>query len=235
MVVRGDGRMQLVGLIDWIAIGLYIVVAAIALGIFLFLFRKYLTFEEKNRNQLAFCLVFLCFGIGRILLTYFDYFLTEMNPADYVNHQEMWKLATLFELAGLGFLILVSDYAVFKGKDYYGFFIGFVIVICVGLFYPEFLTAQNIIVGALLFAIFIPLSWIYLAVKLPDLRGSIALIFIGFIIFGMGLLLMASGIVAALVFLIDNHSLYLLSAIIQIPGLIILAIGINRMYFIAPV
>ncbi|HUX97976.1 MAG TPA: hypothetical protein VMV49_00335 [Candidatus Deferrimicrobium sp.] len=219
-------------LIDLIAIGVWITVAIISLGIFLFFIDRYLKFKEKNRIQLAFCLIFLCLGIGRLLLIYFDYFLTGLEISAYDEFQLMWKTAILFEMVGIGFLILVSEYAVWKGKDFYSFFIGFLIVVCIGMCIPDFFLGQMIIVYALIFAVFIPISYIYLAIKLPKpSRSNIIMVFIGFIIFGGGLLLISAGVVEWLAFLIDNHSLYLISAIVQIPGLLFLALGIKRMYF----
>jgi membrane-associated HD superfamily phosphohydrolase len=217
--------------IDWIAIGFWIIFIIISLVCSLIFFQKYLKSQERNKNQLALCLLFLCIGIGRLLLIYFDYFLTELNPGDYINHILMWKLANLIQLAGVGFLILISEYAVWKGKDYYVFFIGMTITVTIGMFYPEFSTAENIFTTAMFFAVIIPFCWVYLAIKLPNLRRKILLIFIGFIIYGFGMIMLGLTIVQALSFLMDIHSIYLLSPIIQIPGSIIFAIGLKRMYF----
>ena len=217
--------------IDWIAIGFWIVVVIISLGISLVFFQKYLKSKERNKNQLALCLLFLCLGIGRLILIYFDYFLTELIPEDYINHILMWKLANLLQLAGLGFLILISEYAVWKGKDCYAFFIGFAIIVTIGMFFPEFVMAENILTSAVLFVVFIPFSWVYLAIKLPNLRRQILLIFVGFLLLGIGMIIIGVALVQALAFLLNIHSIYLLSPIIQIPGFIIIAIGIKRMYF----
>ena len=217
--------------IDGVAIGFWIVVIILSLAISGVLFYLYAKSEHRVKYRLAFCLVFLSLGISRIILMYFDYFLTELNPVLYENYQLMWKLAQLFELIGLGFLILISEDAVFKGKDYYVFSIGFSIVVCIGMLIQEFLLTQNILVYALAFAILIPISWLYLAIKLPDTRKNTLLIFLGIIICGAGLILISAAVVEALLPLMNIHYIYLLSAIIQIPGLLIIATGVKRMYF----
>ncbi|NVM53522.1 MAG: hypothetical protein HWN66_07435 [Candidatus Helarchaeota archaeon] len=221
------------GTLDWIAIGCWIVVVIITAGIFIKLFLKYLKYPERVKNRLAFCLVFLFLVIGRCLLIYFDYFLVELDTTRYGEFQMMWKMATLFQLMGIGFLIVVSEYAVFNGKDYYVFFIGFTIVVFIGLLIQDFLLAQNITVGALGFLAFIPISWIYLIRKLPETRNNMLMILMGFIIYGGGLLIISAGLVPIIedIFLISVHEIYLISPLIQIPGLLILGLGIKRMYF----
>ncbi len=214
-------------LIDWISFGLFIVVIIVTLGIALFLLQKYMKLEDKNNNQLAFCLVFLFLGLGRIFLVYFDYFLTALNPKDYATHTNMWKLATILLLIGVGFLILTSEHALWKGKDYYVFFIGFIIVVSIAMAVPDFEMAQSLSTGAVAFGAFIVLSYMYLAIKLPHARKNILLIFTGFIIYGAALIFLS-------VFVVDPtiiHLSYLISAIIKIPGLLIIGLGVKKMYF----
>lgn len=219
--------------LDWIAIGCWIAVVGITAGIFLILFLKYLSYPERIKNRLAFCLVFLFLAIGRCLLIYFDYFLVELDTTRYGEFQMMWKIATIFQLMGLGFLIITSEYAVFNGKDYYVFFIGFTIVVLISMLIQDFLLAQNVSVGALAFAAFIPISWIYLMRKLPQTRNKILMIFMGFVIYGGGLLLMSANVVPILEDLLSLsiHEIYLISPLVQIPGLLILGLGIKKMYF----
>jgi MFS family permease len=222
--------MELIPL-DWVAIGFWIGVVVVTFGISFIFFKKHLKFTEKTKNQLAFCLVFLALAIGRAILVYSDYFLTGLNLEAYETFQMIWKVATLFEMMGLGFLIIVSEYAVFKGKDYYVFIIGYTIVVIISIFIiQDFFLAQTVSVAAIGFAAFLPISYIYLAIKLPMARRNVIMLLIGFIIFGFGLLLISAGIVS-LLGQENIHLLYLISAIVQIPGLLIMAISINRMYF----
>jgi hypothetical protein len=216
--------------LDWIAIVVWIGVVVISFGISLALFLKRLKFTEKTKIQLAFCFFFLCLGIGRAILVYADYFITELIVVEYFNNQLIWKIANFFVIVGLAFLILVSEYAVFKGKDYYVFTIGYAIVIIIAIFFiQDFYTVQNFTSAAVGFAAFIPISYIYLAIKFPMVRRNVILLLGGFLIFGAGLLLISAGLVNLLGG--DVHLIYLLSAIVQIPGILIMAIAIKWLYF----
>lgn len=215
--------------IDFIALGFWIVVIAISLGLFVVLFWKYLKVEQRTKVQLAFCLMFLSLAIGRAFLVYADYFIVNLIPAEYINYIEIWKLANLFQLLGLGFLIVVSEYAVFKGKDYFLFSIGFSIVVVIAMVLVEFYTVQLIATMAVAFAAFIPISWIYLALKLPQTRKNTLLVFLGFLVLGAGLILLSINLVGVLPLTLNE--VYLISAVLQIPGLLIMGFGVKRLYF----
>lgn len=216
--------------VDWVAIGFWILLVCIEFGIFLMFFQKYLKWKEKNKVQLAFCLVFLCLSLGRIFLIYFDYGLTDLNVANYILYQNWWKLAILFYILGIGFLFLTSEYRVFRGKDYFLFFIGFSIMVCFAFVVQDFFLSQDLLTYALFFAVFIPISYLYLAIKLPKLaRKNVFLMLIGLILYLLFDLILSAGIAPILG--IDIHYLYLISAICQSPSLLILAWGIKRLYF----
>ncbi len=221
--------IRMLGNIDLISIGFWITGIAIAAGLALILFWKYEKFEDKTKVQLAFCLFFLSLAIGRSILVYADYFIVKLVPNDYMYHIELWKVVNLFQLLGLGFLILVSEYAVFKNKDYYIFSIGFGIVVTIAMLLQDFILIQMVSIGAVAFAAFIPISWIYLAIKLPQTRTNTMTVFIGFLIFGAGLILLNIGVVEGLPISISDA--YLISAILQVPGLIIMGLGVKRLYF----
>lgn len=216
--------------IDLVAISFWIIVIAASAGIFLILLWKYVKVEDKTKVQLAFCLMFLSLAIGRAFLMYADYFIVNLVPNDYVNHVEIWKWANFFQLLGLGFLILVSDYAVFRGKDYYLFSIGFAIVVTISMLLTDFYLVQMVATAAVAFAVFIPISWIYLAFKLPQTRRNTMLILFGFALFGGGLILLSINVAGGLP--ISIHEIYLASAILQLPGLIIMGIGVKGLYFL---
>ena len=82
--------------------------------------------------------------------------------------------------------------------------------------------------------LFLPISYIYLAIKFPgDVRKNILTIIVGVVIYAASLLILNVNIMGTLV--IGNpdliHTLYLLSAIIHTPGIIIFGLGVKRMYF----
>lgn len=224
-----DEQLQEILLIDWIAIGLLIGYTVISLGFFWLFLSHFRTSGEKNKIQLAFIIFFLCMGISRVLLIYFDYFLTHLDSTEYINFILYWKIALVFQFIGIGSIIFAAENGVFKGKDLYIFLIGFIILLCVGLLHPDFVVTQTIVVLVLAFAIFIPVSYLYLAYKLPAARRNIVLIFVGFLIFGLGIMVVSPDLLKTFPAMI--HELYLLSILIQIPGYVVFAFGIKRMYF----
>ena len=136
--------MQDILLIDWIAIGFLISFSVVAFGLFVLFTSTYLKSKDKTKIQLAFLIFFLCMGIARIFIIHFSYFLTHLDPTEYSNHQLFWKMASIFQLGGIGGIIFASENSVFKGKDFYGFFIGFIIVFCIAMLHPDFATAQTL-------------------------------------------------------------------------------------------
>jgi vacuolar-type H+-ATPase subunit I/STV1 len=182
-----DKELQDIILIDWIAIGVSIGFIVIAFGCFLLFTNKYRGSEEKTKIQLAFLIFFLCMGIARIIIIYFDYGLTHLDPLEFINHQLVWKIESIFQLGGIGCIIYASENGVFKGRDVYGFLIGYIILVCIGLLHPDLIMAQTFTVIAMIFALFIPISYIYLAYKYPAVRKDIFYLFVGFAIFGLGI------------------------------------------------
>ena len=118
---------------------------------------------------------------------------------------------------------------VFKGKDFYILLICFSLLFAYGVIQPDVYITLDFIFFALVFAILIPIGYLYLAIKLPAARKNITLIFVGFFIFGMAVMMVNPDFIVSFPTLI--HELYFLSSVIQIPGYIIFAIGVKRMYF----
>lgn len=216
-------------LIDWIAIILGVGFIVISLAFFWIFSSHYRKSSERTRIQLAFLIFFLALALSRILLIYFDYFLTHLNSAEYATYVLWWKLSLVFQSIGFGGILFAAENGIFKGKDLYIFLVGFIIVMCIALLHPEIAFTQTASVLALVFALFIPAGYLYLAYKLPPSRRNIALIFIGFSIFGFGIMIVSPDLLATFPTMI--HELYLLSILVQIPGFIIFAIGVKRMYF----
>ncbi len=216
-------------MLDWISIGFSVVFMIICFGLFWIFLSHYRKAEDKTNIQLAFIIFFLCSGIARIILVYFDYFLTQLNPAEYVNFVLYWKIALIFQFVGIGSIIFVAEKGVFNGKDLYIFLIGYSVLFGIGIFQSDIYLTLDFVFFSLYFAIFIPISYLYLAYKFPQSRKNIALIFVGFIIFGMAVLMVSPDVLALFPGLI--HEVYLVSAMIQIPGYVIFALGVKRMYF----
>ncbi|MDD1779482.1 MAG: hypothetical protein LUQ65_15070 [Candidatus Helarchaeota archaeon] len=224
-----DEEVVDMNIIDWIAFWVFFSFIALSFGCFLFFSLKYRKLGEKTKIHLAYLIFFLCWGIASGILLVYDYCLTGLNPAEGLNYMLVWRIASAFLMGAFGSIIFASENGVFKGKDYYGFLIGYLIFFCIGLCHPDFFIAELFMMVAECFALFIPISYIYLAYKFPAARKNIALQFIGFLIFAIGIVMAFAPVVAAFLPLI--HELYLVSAIVQILGFSIFAISINRMYF----
>ena len=219
----------MLGTIDFIAMGAWIVVIVIALIFFGVLFWKYLKCENKTNSQIAFCIIFLAFALARAIFFYGDYFVVDLVLDDYIHHMPLLKLANLCNLLSLGFLIIVSEYAVFKGKNYYIFTVGFLIVFIISMAVQDYYQVQLFAGLAFYFSIFIPISWVYLGVKLPAARRNALFIFTGFLVLGAGMILVSVGITES--FALTLSELYLISAALQAAGLLIMGLGVKRFYF----
>ena len=222
--------------IDTIAIGIWICLVAIQLGIFLLFLSKYLKSDDKNNIKLAISLIFIFLAIGTIVFIFFDYYYTQLEHSLYEKYHLIWKIGIIFQLTGFGFFFLVSEYRVFHGKDYFIFFWCFLGFFIVAIIVVDFLLSQILINFALIFVIFIPISYIYLAIKLTgEPRSNIILILFGVIIFTIGMAINLFDVVVALEHLTGNpdtiHYLYLFAPILQIIGLILVAKGFNGLFF----
>ncbi|NVM30571.1 MAG: hypothetical protein HWN65_17150 [Candidatus Helarchaeota archaeon] len=228
--------------IDMISLGLWIVFVALNVVLFVFFIQKYRNLSEKGKMKFAICLIFLCLAIGRGLYVYFDYFFANLDYntiTTSVEYLSYWKIASVFHLAGFGFLFLVSEYKVFKGKDVFIFFWGYLALSVAALFIDNFHFMQALISWSLLFAGFIPFGYLYLAIKMPGaVRRNILLLFIGVAVFAIGMLFMSIIVldVVALYLLQVNpmdliHYFYLISPILQIPGMLIFSKGFVGLFF----
>lgn len=217
-------------LIEWLIIGAIAAFVVLAFGCFLFFFAKYRKSEESTKIQVAFLIFFLCWGITRGIQLYFDYLLGLLDPMAVINTNLIWRISFTFLMGGFGSIIFASEKAVFNGRDYYALLIGFMVVFSIGLLHPDVILAQALMVIAMVFALIIPISYAYLAYKYPLTRRNITIMFVGFAIFCVGVLMLFTTFVE--MFPTAAHELInLLSAVIQIVGFGIFAIGVERMYF----
>ncbi|MHA1269624.1 MAG: hypothetical protein ACTSPY_07520 [Candidatus Helarchaeota archaeon] len=215
---------------------LWIIVICTIFGIFFVLFPKYLKFKNRNNIQLSYCLVCICLGIGRIIFIFFDYYFTKLNLSIHGYYHDIWRIATLFHLAGFGFIFVVSEYAIFKGKDYFILLISYIVIIIISMFMPDLTMSQDLLTFAFLISLFIPISYLYLAIKLTGkTRFYILLMFIGVIIFALTYYILSVDVIEAISNLTGNPDtylyIYLIIPIIQIFALISFGIGTNKIYF----
>jgi hypothetical protein len=218
-------RMADLNMFVWLGMGIFVGIIVLSFGCFLFFLSKYRKSEERTKIQVAFLIFFLCLGIVRSILLYYDYLYNVMEIQELV----IWKISNIFLMGGIGSIIFASENGVFKGKDFYGFLIGFLILFSISIVYPDIPLSQSFMLSAMIFALFIPISYIYLAYKFPVSRKNIVLMFAGFGIFIVGLFSALSAVVEMYTAVLNE--LYLIGAIIQAVGFSLFAIGIKRMYF----
>ena len=81
--------------IDTIAIGVWICLVAVQLGIFLLFLLKYLKSDEKNNIKLAISLIFIFLAIGTIVFIFFDYYFTQLEHDLYEKYHLIWKIGII--------------------------------------------------------------------------------------------------------------------------------------------
>lgn len=129
-------------------------------------------------------LLFLFFGIGRLLFIRFDFFLTNLWEAYDPTHLWDWKLAMSFQLAGFGVVFYALEQQLLQGRDKRLLFVGFVALCVVMWLAPDIELAQAAMLLVLLLALFIPVGYLYLVVKSAgSVRKKSLLIFVGFVLY----------------------------------------------------
>lgn len=163
-------------------------------------FIRYRKEEEKNRILLSMSLVFLFMAISRIFFLIFDYFQAHFDPTLVSGPYFLtWKLASTFILLGLGFFFIVADYNVYKGRDKYALTIAYAVAGVIIVVIPVFPIAE-LFSGISMFIalLFIPISYIYIAVKTSDeLRRKALAIVAGMALYGTGLVLLIQVLISS--------------------------------------
>jgi len=181
-----------------LALGLSFSLITIKLVFSYLLFSKYRR-DKQNKLVLAAALFFLALGINRLMMVLFDYFFTEFEPTSFQEFATYWKFSNIVLWTGYLSMIIIFEKAIFKKKTRYLISIVYIIFIAISLLIPDFTTSQTFSALPTALAImFIPLSYLYL-VKYSEVRKKALAIFIGYLIFFMGYLLLAEGIVNSII------------------------------------
>ncbi len=173
-----------------------------------------------------FCIFILA---GRTLLVIFDYYWVEMNPALYLNYFTEYKIATGLQSVGLGFFLYVAERALFNGKDRYLLILGYIVCNALAAILTDFNLSQTFTTVGALFVIFIPLSYIWLAVKNKGpIRTQSLFIVTGVIMFALGSLLIGEAIMGILRELFGNpYVVHILSVFLKLVGVQIVYKGFS--------
>ncbi len=211
-----------------ISLALYAILIVIELRIGVYFLNAY----RKNK-ELGFIgaigLFFLFFLAGRVILVIFDYYLVNMDPALYVTYFTQYKFATGLQAIGLGFFLYVAERALFQGKDKYVLIIGYSIFSILAAVLPDFNLSQTMTTVATFFIIFIPLSYIYTAIKgKGPIRTQSLLLVTGVILFAVGALLIGEAVMSSLRVVFGSpYPVHIISIIMKLVGVIIVYKGFS--------
>ncbi len=183
--------------------------------------------ELKMIGSIGFFFSFV--AVGRILLIVFDYYMTVMNYALFETYFPFYKFATDVQAVGFAFFIFVAEQSVFQGKDKYSFLIGYVICQLLATIIPTFDLSQTLTIVAGLFVLFIPISYIYAAIKAKGpFRTQVLFIIFGVAFFAAGTLLLGEGVMQSLEPLLGSrYAVHILSVGLKLIGVLIVYRGFH--------
>ncbi|TFF95018.1 MAG: hypothetical protein EU544_03645 [Promethearchaeota archaeon] len=199
----------------------------------LFSHRLFRDFQRDRQNFLVLgaSILFFFLAVSRVLMLYFDFFLTEFNPEKYQDYILYWKLANLFTWIGYLALIMIMEKSIFKGKTHHLISIIYIIFIIISLAIPDFTTAQNIAaIPTAAGIVLIPFSYLYLA-RHEQIRKQALMIFLGYIVFSIGYLLLAEFIMEGLISITNMESIQMRYIIhigsigLRLAGVLLLSYG----------
>ena len=180
-------------------------------------------------------ILMVCLFVSRLIYAYFDFFLTKNDPNLFYLPQNVnyWKIAGFIAAIGLFFFLLIVEKTVLKfklkGTLSLLLLLGFFIV----LFYPinsreslEF--ASLIIIISLCICIIIPVSFLYIGLKAPEIRKTSLLFALGTILYMIGVFIINGTVVYFLG--INRISSYFLFLIFKLSGLITITFCAINLY-----
>jgi hypothetical protein len=189
--------------------------------------------EQEIEFLFAFFILLLSGVISRIIYFYFDFFLTQNNPDNYVENVIYWKIASAIGICGSAVVMFAVDRKVlkFKLKGIFSYILIATAVIV--LIYPvntvaDFNTVANIIVLSFLAIILLPAVFFYVGVKIhPSPRALSAFaIAIGIIVYMIGTIMVNETFFG----FIDTAIRFLLFVILKIAGLAMMSYGVTKLY-----
>ncbi len=152
--------------------------------------------EEKGEKTgwesyavLIYGVILALLGIGRLFCALFDVLSDFTAPELMPDYLYFWKIGISLQTAGFGLFFILIEKLVMKGRDKYLLFIGFITFFLIGMILNNniYLIVSNI------FALWIPIMYIYIAAKSEgDVRKKALYVFFGILlIFGGSLFITA--------------------------------------------
>lgn len=181
----------------------------------------------------------LTLALSRTLYFYFDFYLTQLNTANYLLGSNLiyWRIASAITGLGTGFLLIVVDKRIlsFKLKGILGYIV--IASAILHLFYPiytftDFTTLSTIgtISGASI--VIIPIFFLYLGVKVPSNRSIAFLLAIGSILYAIAALSISESILGPLetMFGADFRAIFtIVMTIVRAGSLIVIGLSSTKL------
>ncbi len=213
--------------------------------IIIFLFNKIIK-KTRKEGKFEFDFLFSIFIliltllISRILYTYFDFFLTQFDYTLYYKFPNIlfWKIAGLIYALGFLCVLYVIDKKGLKFK-LRGIPAWIMLILALFRFFYPVYSSEDFNFVSLLelfqipFILLIPVIFIYIGIKISGVRKVAFLIVIGFLIYGLGLLLVDENILEPLriKYGVQIHVyIFFISLLSKIIGLSLMGFGVSKLY-----
>ncbi|HMF34040.1 MAG TPA: hypothetical protein VKK79_21625 [Candidatus Lokiarchaeia archaeon] len=211
-----------------VALGLYVILVVIETRMAV----NFLNSYAKNR-ELGFIgsigLMYLFVAAGRVMLIIFDFYLTDFTYALYGDYLTYYKIAIGMYAAGLGFLIYVAERAIFQGRDKYVFLIGYAFFNILSMVPPDVDTITIFVTIGDLFILFVPISYIYTAIKTKGpFRTQANYIWVGIAFFAAGAFVIGEGPMNILQGILGTrYAVHIISVIFKMVGVVLIYRGFS--------
>ena len=207
---------------------------------------KELYIKKKKTGKLSFdfllslFILILCMFVSRLLYIQFDFIYTEFNPDKYHTYPSalIWQIATFIIMLGYGIFVFIVDKRLldFKIKGILAYIL--IIVGVIILIYPvntaddfEFL-ASLLLIGNIV-AVIIPIIFIYIGLKTPNLRKPFYSMAFGIIIYAIGANLMNTALLEIMISALGSQIqiiMVFLFLVFKITGLIMIIYGARKIF-----
>ncbi len=221
-----------------------LIVIATKFALSAYLLKKVLD-KKKSGGEFKFDFIFgvfilmICLGISRSLYFYYDFFMTQFDPDKLWRYPNVmvWKIAGLISTIGIVFLLYILDKTVLHFKFKGLLSIAILIIALVQFFYPinsaeDFVFVSSLGFFGVMFALIIPLVFLYLGIKTPGLRKVCFLIVFGIIVYSLGSFLVSENVLAPLRESFGSRievTAFLIFALAKIFGLTVLAYAVTKL------
>ncbi len=226
--------------IDTTILIFYFIALGVLLGCYiifgLFFIRKFYVMNKEHESTREKYYIFLIYGlcffflcIGRIFYTIFD-FATEFNVSENMTSENliMWKIGNGFQLVTLGLLIGLLEKRILHGRDKYLLFFIYITFVSLGMIATDLLLATFFLFLPTIMVLYIPIAYIYIAIKSDGIiRKRALLALFGFIILFVGSLMLNEYILIVIVNMtgLDRIQIHAISHIIKCVGVILIFLG----------